>query len=93
MKFSTEQTVVTCGVNNEILASTDFALFVLASLKRHFSCDWGDSTESDKLANDFALATDDRILSAYICPKSDKKIWVISEHDRSVTTVLYPEEY
>ena len=93
MKFTTKRTVVTCGVNTEIGNSSGFALFVLDSLKKHFSCNWGDSTEEDKQANDYALAVDDRILSAYVCPKTDKKIWIISEHDRSTTTVLFPEEY
>jgi hypothetical protein len=93
MKFSSQQTVCTCGISDRIAEDAKFSLFVLNSLKRHFSCDWGDSPKEDCLANDMALATDDRILSAYIQKTSGRKIWIITEHDRTVTTVLYPEEY
>lgn len=93
MKFSSEQTVVTCGVSAEINDNSDFAMFVLASLKRHFKCDWGDTLPEDCVANDMALVIDDRILSAYIYPLSDKKIWILTECDRSATTILFPEEY
>lgn len=93
MKFSTLQTVVTAGISDRIDEDAEFSLFILNSLKRHFACDWGDSPAEDKLANDMSLATDDRILSAYIQKPSGRKIWIISEHDRSVTTILYPEEY
>ena len=93
MRFSSEETVVTCGIHDAIMASTDFSLFCLESLKRHFAGDWGDTLPEDAMANEMALAVDDRILSAYIDPKSNKKIWVLTECDRSATTILFPEEY
>jgi len=93
MRFTSLQTVVTCGVHDAIMTSTDFSLFVLNSLKRHFAGDWGNTLPEDAMANEMALAVDDRILSAYIDAQSDKKIWILTEHDRSVTTVLFPEEY
>ncbi|HAV1239733.1 TPA: plasmid related protein [Salmonella enterica] len=64
-----------------------------AYLKRHLSADWGDLDEADKRLNDNALKNNnDRIFSAYkINP--DLKIWIITEYDRSVTTILLPAEY
>ncbi len=61
-------------------------------LRRHLSCDWGDLCDEDKQANDEAAADDLRILSAYRL-NDGSKLWVITEADRSVTTLLLPEEY
>jgi len=93
MKFSSEQVACTCSIHDKISSDAEFSEFVQQSLSRHFSCDWGDTPPEDCLANAMALATDDRILSAYIHKKSDRKIWILTECDRSITTVLYPEEY
>ena len=61
-------------------------------LERHAHGDWGDLCEEDRQANDEAVADDLRILSAYRLPDG-QKLWVITEWDRSATTVLLPEEY
>ena len=61
-------------------------------LVRHALGDWGDLCDEDKASNDEALADDLRILSAYRL-NDGTRIWVITECDRSVTTVLLPEEY
>ncbi len=61
-------------------------------LRRHASGDWGDLCEEDRAENDLALRDGHRIFSAY-GPKDDHRIWVITEHDRSVTTLLTPSEY
>jgi len=60
-------------------------------LRRHVSGDWGDLDSEDKQANDDALQCGARIFSAY--GEGDKKLWVITEWDRSATTVLRPDEY
>jgi hypothetical protein len=68
----------------------------LALLARHASGDWGSVNAEDRAANNAAVVHGDRILSAYpIDPaQPDKgKVWIITERDRSVTTVLLPEEY
>jgi len=63
-----------------------------ALLRRHLSGDWGDLEKEDLLANDTAVICDRRLLSAYrITP--DQTIWIITEADRSLTTVLFPDEY
>ncbi len=59
---------------------------------RHQNGDWGNLSAGDKAANDYAAKHDDRILSSYIVDGIGK-VWVITEWDRSVTTILFPSEY
>ena len=59
---------------------------------RHVSGDWGEICESDARANDLALASGARILSVYRT-EAGATLWIITEADRSVTTLLVPEEY
>ncbi len=61
-------------------------------LARHASGDWGDLDEEDRHLNDEAVQDGSRILSAYQTAKGEK-IWVITEADRSVTTILLPSSY
>ena len=62
-------------------------------LARHARGDWGEVDKEDWAANDRdALSGDGRVLSAYTLP-TDDRLWVITEWDRSVTTLLLPEEY
>ncbi len=61
-------------------------------LNLHQSGDWGDLSEEDKRENDFSVERRLRIFSAYHTSK-DVKIWVITEADRSATTILLPSEY
>jgi len=61
-------------------------------LARHARCDWGDMCQEDKEANNLALASGDgQLFSSYVA--STGKAWIITEADRSVTTVLLPDEY
>ncbi len=64
---------------------------VLTALSRHASGDWGDLCPEDTLANESALQQGDRLFSAY--GQSADRFWIITEADRSVTTVLLPEDY
>lgn len=61
-------------------------------LGRHARGDWGDLCDEDKAANQEALQEGLRLLSAYRLGDG-KKLWVITEADRSATTLLLPEEY
>lgn len=74
--------------------------FIYSCVRRHASGDWGELLDAeDRAANDAALREGDRILSAYPVPAGqesadgDSKIWIITEWDRSATTVLFPSEY
>ncbi len=58
---------------------------------RHAIGDWGDLCEFDRRQNEVALRERSRIFSSYGTPAG--RLWVITEADRSVTTVLLPEEY
>ena len=67
--------------------------YVLADdlLDRHVNGDWGDLSDDDRMSNERALVECDRILSCYRV--EGLKIYVITEADRSVTTVLLASEY
>jgi hypothetical protein len=60
-------------------------------LSRHLQGDWGDLCEDDKTANQEALEQGLRLLSSYTT--GHRKLWIITEADRSVTTLLLPEDY
>jgi len=83
---------MTRGVADIIADDSTFAGFVLESIQRHTNADWGDLSEEDKAENGFSLCNNLRLLSAYE-RNGLPKIWVITEADRSATTVLFPEEY
>ena len=65
---------------------------ILTALQRHQAGDWGDVDNDDRQANDQALTDETRLLSVYHTA-AGIKFWVITEADRSVTTVLMPEDY
>lgn len=60
-------------------------------LLRHQSGDWGIVPPEDAEENDHSVVNGNRILSSY--PVGDDRIWIITEADRSCTTLLLPEEY
>lgn len=62
-----------------------------AALIRHFAGDWGDVCADDAAANEAALQFGGRVLSVYAA--DGPKFWIITEADRSRTTVMLPEEY
>ncbi len=61
-------------------------------LQRHQAGNWGELCEEDKKENDFSLKNGYRLLSAYTTKKAGK-IWLITESDRSATTLLLHHEY
>lgn len=63
-------------------------------LNRHLVGDWGDLCDQDKLSNEQALQYGERLFSSYeIEAGQERKLWIITERDRSVTTLLLPSEY
>lgn len=65
----------------------------LAFLQRHLNADWGELAEEDRLQNDEALKSgNDRIFSSYPLPNKEK-LWIITEWDKSATTLLLPQDY
>jgi hypothetical protein len=65
----------------------------LTYLARHHSGDWGDVSKRDKKENELSLKKGFRIVSVYKLPNTGEKIWIITEADRSSTTILLPSEY
>ena len=64
----------------------------LEFLQRHVSGDWGEVSDEDKSENEISVCEGFRILSAYSTTRGTK-LWIITEADRSSTTILLPSEY
>jgi hypothetical protein len=60
-------------------------------LARHATGDWGDLCAFDRRQNEVALRTGERVFSSYETPTG--RVWIITEADHYVTTILLPEEY
>ena len=65
---------------------------ILSALQRHLTGDWGDVDEHDRKENEFSLKEGFRLLSVYRSARG-VKFWIITEADRSRTTVLLPQDY
>lgn len=87
--FSLGQTVATPGA---IAALEKAGQSPAEFLSRHARGEWGDLSEEDRQENKFSLERGFRLLSSYRTNAGDK-IWVITEADRSATTLLLPSEY
>ncbi len=71
---------------------------IMEAVERHASGDWGDVCGSDKGRNNWAAKNEARLQSAYHAkakddPEREVKFWIITEADRSATTVLLPSDY
>ena len=94
--FETGRVYITISIREAVRDDPPFADFIVKCLRRHQSCDWGDVCEEDRQLNNESLSTDDRIFSVYRLPSpkfDEDKIWIITESDRSATTILFPFEY
>lgn len=82
------QVVMTRGIAEAVRKNNDFSLFVTGSMMRYCKKDWGDLPDEDKRMND---SDDDRIVARYNGNYGD--IYIITEWDRSYTTILFTHEY
>ena len=89
VRFDPGTVVATPGALDALKATGEYAVHLLA---RHLRADWGDLDEADRQANDHALTTGGRLLSAYHL-RDGTKLWIITEWDRSSTCLLLPSEY
>jgi hypothetical protein len=88
--FSLGRTLATSGALDLLdRTGTDGAVL----LNRHQCGDWGIVCPADARSNDRAVSEGARILSAYELGAGKEKIWVITEADRSLSTLLLPSEY
>lgn len=83
--------LMTRGIANFVKESYKFAGEVPNILLRYVNKDWGNTSESDAKLNDEALLTGDRVFAVY--ETSIGKVYIITEADRSYTTILLPSEY
>lgn len=84
--------VVTRGVDKMMRESSGFLNDVYLACDKYDACDWGKTCAEDAAMNDDAVKSgNSRILAVYDTCEGD--IWIITEWDRSVTTVLFPYEY
>lgn len=93
MKFELGQICATSRIDNKMKNDENFARFVMSSLYDYTTCNWGEMDEEDWMTNDYSLENGERLMGVYIQPDTNVKIWIITEWDRSVTTILFPDEY
>ena len=92
--FTIGQLVATRGVHDLMQENPDFNHFAQSAFLKYRRCDWGDTCESDKAQNDSAVINGERILAEYRHPEHPEwRLWIITEWDRSATTLLFPSEY
>ena len=98
-RFALGQVVATPGALRLLQQSGTDAM---ALLMRHVTGDWGDVCAEDAQENELSLAEGFRLMSVYALPLGDrvatdadtrKRVWLITEADRSVTTLLLPGDY
>jgi hypothetical protein len=90
-RFPLGQVVMTRGVMQFCLENSVDSEDLTSCLRRHQCGDWGNMCDEDKQTNNEAVRYGNRVMSEYSL--QNERIWVITEHDRSVTTILLPEEY
>jgi hypothetical protein len=88
-KFELGQMVMTPGADETLRSARQVPLEFLL---RHKNADWGELPPEDVRENEWSLENSARLFSAYRT-RTEEKLWVITESDRSVTTLLLPEEY
>lgn len=86
-RFPLGKTVITANAQS-VLNPVD----VMRSLARHAQADWGDCSPEDKKENALSLKNGFRLLSVYR-DRNQTKFWIVTEADRSATTILLPEDY
>jgi len=91
-KFNLGTLVMTRGVSDKCAQDEKFSAFVISSLGKHGLGDWGNLSDDDKKENEYSLDKYLRLLSSYEI-EDLPNIWIITEADRSATTILFPDEY
>ena len=96
-QFPIGQVVSTASVMEHSSASADFTSFLSESLRRHVAGDWSDMVPEDQQSNQRAVVRGSRIFSSYRIPAGQvarhQSLWIITEADRSATTILFPSDY
>ncbi len=96
--FEIGRVVATRNVWEYMTENEQFGTFVSGCLSRYVLYDWGDTCEEDWQANNRAVRDGERVLAVYNIPDDiecgfEEKLWIITEWDRSATTLLFPSDY
>ena len=86
--FPLGQLVATAGVNTHLI---DNDIDPTPFIRQHHCGLWGDVPPEDAQENDFSVLNGLRVLSSYMI--AGERVWIITESDRSLTTLLFPSEY
>jgi len=86
-KFKTGQIVTTANALNHLTYDE-----ILSGLLRHVTGDWGDASKDDRKENELSLEKGFRLCSVYHT-ESGVKFWIVTEANRSATTVMLPGDY
>lgn len=92
-KFDLGQVIVTKSVDEKMKEDRSFSVFVQVSIGRYVHRDWGQTCDEDAKANNRAIQNGERILAVYRQPKTGITIRIITEANRSVTTIMFPDEH
>ena len=92
-KFDFGELRTTKAIDERENADPLFQSFTTNSFIRHICGDWGDMCDEDKDLNEDALRNGWRLMSSYTFWSTGEKIWIITEADRSATTILFPSDY
>lgn len=90
-KFAVGSVFKTCGIEIAMDEDKKYIDEIVDCLSRYLAGDWGNLSEDDKIANDKALTNNERLLGAYQTSKG--KVYIITEWDRKITTILFAHEY
>lgn len=96
--FALGNVVATRNVWELIDSNEQFSQFVSICLSRYIANDWGELDAEDLEANDHAVRNGERLIASYQIPEEveevfEDRLWIITEWDRSVTTLLFPGDY
>lgn len=97
-EFNLGRIVLTKTVDAKMKSDPAFQRFVTLSLGKHIRNNWGNVSPEDRQRNDEAVNDGGRIHSVYYRPgmkkdEPERAIWIITEADRSATTIIFPDEY
>lgn len=96
-KFNAGNILLTKRIADQINSDKTFGKFVLRSLEKYLNQDWCDGVEENTDAfiknNAIALEKGLKLCGAYKKDDSNEVIWIITDADRKVTTILFPSEY
>lgn len=92
-KFDLGQVVVFKDVDEKMKEDRSFRVFVQVSIGRYVHRDWGQTSDEYAKANNRAIQNGARIRAVYKQPRTDTTIRIITEANRSVTTIMFPDEH